>query len=110
MGAWAMFAAPLLMGNDVRNLTAAQQAILLNRDVIAINQDPAGVLPPLLVHALYTPTCPFSMLRSVLKEAHVRLQPSIDDDPITLLPALLHNLACMCLTFIHGKCVQNYIT
>ncbi|CAL8467558.1 g7096 [Coccomyxa elongata] len=42
MGAWAMFAAPLLMGNDVRNLTVAQQAILLNRDVIAINQDPVG--------------------------------------------------------------------
>ncbi len=42
MGAWAMFAAPLLMGNDVRNLTDAQQAILLNKDVIAIDQDPAG--------------------------------------------------------------------
>lgn len=42
MGAWAVFAAPLIMGNDVRNLTAAQRAILLHKDLIAINQDPAG--------------------------------------------------------------------
>jgi hypothetical protein len=44
MGAWAIFAAPLIMGNDVRNLTETQRAILLNRDVIAIDQDPAGAL------------------------------------------------------------------
>jgi len=42
MGAWAIFAAPLIMGNDVRNLTASQRSILLNRDVISINQDPLG--------------------------------------------------------------------
>jgi hypothetical protein len=44
MGAWASFAAPLIMGNDARNMTAAQRAILQNADVIAINQDPAGRL------------------------------------------------------------------
>ena len=42
MGAWAMFAAPLIMGNDVRNLTGTARSILLNKDVIAINQDPLG--------------------------------------------------------------------
>jgi hypothetical protein len=42
MGAWAIFAAPLIMGNDVRNLSDAHLSILLNKDVIAINQDPAG--------------------------------------------------------------------
>ena len=42
MGAWAIFAAPLIMGNDVRNLTASQRSILLNKDVIAISQDPLG--------------------------------------------------------------------
>ena len=43
MGAWAIFAAPLIMGNDVRNLTKAQRNILLNKSVIAINQDPLGI-------------------------------------------------------------------
>ena len=42
MGAWAIFAAPLIMGNDVRNLTRAQRNILLNKSVIAVNQDPLG--------------------------------------------------------------------
>lgn len=45
MGAWAMFAAPLIMGNDVRNLTQKQQAILLNKAIIAIDQDQAGSVP-----------------------------------------------------------------
>lgn len=49
MGAWAIFASPLIMGNDVRNMTATQRAILQNADVIAINQDPAGRLTLLLL-------------------------------------------------------------
>jgi alpha-galactosidase len=40
---WAMMAAPLLMGNDLRNPSAATLAILRNRDIIAIDQDRLGV-------------------------------------------------------------------
>jgi alpha-galactosidase len=40
--AWAMLAAPLLAGNDLRNMSAATKAILTNREVIAIDQDRAG--------------------------------------------------------------------
>src|SRR5262249_13942825 len=40
--AWAMLAAPLLAGNDIRSMSAATKAILTNRDVIAIDQDPLG--------------------------------------------------------------------
>jgi alpha-galactosidase len=42
MALWAMLRAPLLAGNDVRAMTEATKAILLNRDVIAIDQDPLG--------------------------------------------------------------------
>jgi alpha-galactosidase len=42
MSLWAMFAAPLLAGNDVRAMSADTRAILLNKDVIAIDQDPLG--------------------------------------------------------------------
>lgn len=35
-------AAPLIMGNDVRNVTPTAQAILLNKDAIKVNQDPKG--------------------------------------------------------------------
>jgi alpha-galactosidase len=39
---WAMLAAPLLAGNDLRHMTDESKAILTNREVIAIDQDPLG--------------------------------------------------------------------
>jgi alpha-galactosidase len=36
---WAMLAAPLIAGNDVRSMTEATRAILTNADVIAVDQD-----------------------------------------------------------------------
>ena len=42
MSLWALTAAPLLAGNDVRSMTPAIKDILLNREVIAIDQDPLG--------------------------------------------------------------------
>jgi alpha-galactosidase len=42
MSLWALVAAPLLAGNDVRSMSAATAAILLNQEVIAIDQDPLG--------------------------------------------------------------------
>lgn len=40
---WAMLAAPLLAGNDLRSMSEATRAILTNREVIAVDQDPLGV-------------------------------------------------------------------
>ena len=42
MSLWAILAAPLLAGNDLSTMTPETQAILTNREVIAIDQDPAG--------------------------------------------------------------------
>jgi alpha-galactosidase len=39
---WAMLAAPLMAGNDVREMTDATRAILTAPEVIAIDQDPRG--------------------------------------------------------------------
>jgi alpha-galactosidase len=39
---WAMMAAPLIAGNDVRHLNAETRSILLNADVIAVDQDALG--------------------------------------------------------------------
>ena len=39
---WAMLAAPLLAGNDLTSMKPEIKAILMNRDVIAIDQDPLG--------------------------------------------------------------------
>ena len=40
---WCMLRSPLLAGNDIRNMTEDTKSILLNGDVIAISQDPAGL-------------------------------------------------------------------
>jgi alpha-galactosidase len=39
---WAMFAAPLLVGTDIANMSADTKSILLNRAVIAVDQDALG--------------------------------------------------------------------
>ena len=42
MTMWSMLRSPLLAGNDVRNMSADTKSILLNKEVIAIDQDRAG--------------------------------------------------------------------
>ncbi len=42
MSLWALTAAPLLAGNDIRKMSDATKSILLNKEVIAIDQDPLG--------------------------------------------------------------------
>jgi alpha-galactosidase len=39
---WAIMAAPLIAGNDLRKMTAATKATLTNSEVIAVDQDPLG--------------------------------------------------------------------
>ena len=40
---WCMMAAPLILGNDICNMTQETRDIILNKDVIAIDQDPLGI-------------------------------------------------------------------
>jgi len=42
MGMWAMLAAPLLAGNNLSQLSPDVNAVLTNREIIAIDQDPLG--------------------------------------------------------------------
>ena len=40
---WAMLAAPLIAGNDLRNMSTDVKNVLTNKEVIAVNQDSLGV-------------------------------------------------------------------
>lgn len=42
---WAMMNSPLMIGCDIRNMNDATKEILMNKDIIAINQDPDGRAP-----------------------------------------------------------------
>jgi alpha-galactosidase len=39
---WAMMTSPLIAGNDIRNMNETTRGILLNKDIIAIDQDGLG--------------------------------------------------------------------
>lgn len=40
---WAMMAAPLIAGNDLRSMSATAKETLTNSEVIAVDQDPLGI-------------------------------------------------------------------
>jgi alpha-galactosidase len=40
---WAILAAPLIAGNDLRQMSAATRATLTNREVVAVDQDALGI-------------------------------------------------------------------
>jgi alpha-galactosidase len=42
MSLWALSAAPLLAGNDLQKMSKDTKSILLNKEIIAIDQDPLG--------------------------------------------------------------------
>ena len=43
MAIWSILAAPLIMSVDLRTIKPEYKAILQNREVIAIDQDPLGI-------------------------------------------------------------------
>lgn len=43
MTLWCIMAAPLIAGNDIRKMSQATKDILLNKEVIAVDQDSAGI-------------------------------------------------------------------
>jgi alpha-galactosidase len=40
---WCLLAAPLIAGNDIRNMAPEIKEILTNKEVIAVDQDPIGM-------------------------------------------------------------------
>jgi alpha-galactosidase len=43
MSLWSLLAAPLLAGNDLSKMNTMTKSILMNKEVIAVDQDPLGV-------------------------------------------------------------------
>ena len=40
---WAAFKSPLILGNDLSNMSPEISSIIKNKEIIAINQDPLGL-------------------------------------------------------------------
>jgi len=50
---WAIMAAPLMAGNDLRAMTEETKSILLNKEVIEIDQDPLGIQGDVVIERGY---------------------------------------------------------
>ena len=44
MSVWSSWSAPLIMSNDLRAMPPGHAEILLNKYVIAVDQDPLGIM------------------------------------------------------------------
>ena len=53
MALWSIMASPLLMSNDLRLIDPMSKALLLNKNVIKINQDPMGIQGKRLFQVIY---------------------------------------------------------
>ena len=54
MAIWSILAAPLIMSNDLRSIRPEMKAILQNKNVIAVDQDPLGIQGRRLSNVLNT--------------------------------------------------------
>jgi|EP00945_MAST-04E_sp_MAST-4E-sp1_P003949 hypothetical protein len=57
MAIWSIVAAPMIMGNDIRNLTKGSLGLLTNSEIIEINQDKMGVAGGRVLDAVHGHGC-----------------------------------------------------
>jgi hypothetical protein len=50
MSLWAIWSAPLIMSNDLRVIAPIYRSILQNQRVIAVDQDPLGIMGRLIAN------------------------------------------------------------
>ena len=48
MTMWSIWSAPLIMSNDLRDMAPGTREILTNKYVIAVDQDPLGIMGRLI--------------------------------------------------------------
>jgi alpha-galactosidase len=86
---WSIMAAPLLIGTDLRTIKPDALAILLNKDVIAVDQDPKGVQGHQVrdaagIHVIVKPLQDGSEAVAVFNETDAAQKVSVDGTEIGL--------------------------
>jgi len=69
MAIWSISASPLIMGNDLRKVSADSKALLLNKDAIAVSQDALGKMG--IRHKKFSSTSPTQVWYRELKNGDV---------------------------------------
>lgn len=82
MSMWAMLASPLAMSHDILNTSEEARKILLNREIIAIDQDPLGIAAKqvltqsgcdIYMRTLTNNRTAVAILNATDKETHIKL-------------------------------------
>ena len=97
---WAVLKSPLILGNDVSNMTGDIKAILGNKEVIAINQDPLGKSAQ-LVERITAPSV-FSTGFKSLSSLKLTQTPIVD-----VFTGPLSNQEFVAGTRFQQKCIKN---
>jgi alpha-N-acetylgalactosaminidase len=53
MAIWSIMAAPLILSVDLRTISDWARAIILNENLIAINQDPLGIMGKRILQVIF---------------------------------------------------------
>jgi alpha-galactosidase len=86
---WSIMAAPLLIGTDIRKIQPAALEILLNKEVIAVDQDPLGVQGKQVrdangIHVIVKPLKDGSRAVAVFNETDQAQQASVSAKELSL--------------------------
>uniref|UniRef100_A0A0K0DC56 Alpha-galactosidase n=1 Tax=Angiostrongylus cantonensis TaxID=6313 RepID=A0A0K0DC56_ANGCA len=106
MTIWSIWSAPLIMSNDLRTIAPEFQKILLNRDVIAIDQDPMGKMGRLIsgVSAYVKPITPVydgeSSFALGFLNRNNKTNVSVTEDPLDVYLSSLN--VCLFVCFTHS--------
>lgn len=71
MTIWSIWSAPLIMSNDLRLIAPVFKNILQNRRVIAIDQDPLGIMGQLVANVSF---------RTLVTDSSLSLQNNVRED------------------------------
>ena len=84
---WCMYSAPLMLGCDVRSMNDTIRALVTNRALIAIDQDPEA-RPPIIGQPALTQTAESAVASMTNRVSAVWRRPfSIQATPVTRLPS-----------------------
>jgi alpha-galactosidase len=88
---WSLIKAPLLLGNDLRNISPEVIEIISNKEVIALNQDPLGVQGyKRTSHSVVINDKDIHYIRTIGPNSNDNIDPDIDDETVEVWAGDLH--------------------
>jgi hypothetical protein len=104
---WSIWSSPLIMSNDLRDMPPGHKEILLNKYVIAVDQDPLGIMGRMVVQVTFLSLIPY-MGKGGLSPLLLLIGQKIVI-PLLILPKSEKPPLCFCLKYEKSRffCSKN---